>query len=350
VTRSPSQALTIKESHLLVWMVGASCISAGVILLTQARLESGIGISLLGILILLWVGPGDVTTIDPLRACVVIKKRSFVRRPLVIEIPFDEIVSAAIKPWRDGGDEYCTLVLVCKTGEHISLMTTEASSRLWHTHHVRQINALLGVEGEAVPIIERPIKREVQEGTSGGVAWQLEILSSRNGLALTRWFSAGARLPNQFVALGQVPSGISGMLRPSHPPWGPELTAQVIADYFETLRLDVSELPGIERAAYHTHPVGRLGGHFMIMSGSAEAPRTWLTPRVVDVLQAWAQQHPVRMTAASALYTDMFTSLTVLVSPKGLWVMCQSVIKDQAMREALIGFGVALVQACNSND
>jgi hypothetical protein len=158
VTQSTSEMLTIRESRWIPWLVLPVFAGLGVLLLVQGNFVIGTIFLLSAICGVLALGPGTVVTVDPLRASVVIKRRSFFRPPVLTEIPFNDIASVAIEqyPGSKGGKLY-KLVLVRQTGEHTALLDSSSSELSKYKQQGQQINALLGAKDRPVPIVEPKI-------------------------------------------------------------------------------------------------------------------------------------------------------------------------------------------------
>jgi hypothetical protein len=316
----------IRDLPWLPWLFGAAL---GVFAVPAA----------LGALLLLRSGPGTVVPSVPLLLSALFGLASLLvfalasvltiradrargsltltyRSPLwktVKEVPLHRIASIDVEvfPGRNGPSS--RVLITDKDGQVTPLRYSSSGDKQDLANRLRK---LTGVGGSTIYAQYRQyaalIAPYAQMRETSGVRWNVQS-TDMGGTPLTRWFSPDDKTEDTFVYIAQKPAwqgSFGGMI-------GRAAMRASLARYGFAGK-DVPGSDGGEMLALHR----RLARDFLAFSPDPSEAGRILNRRVVEVLDDWAERHPLRMIQVVG---KSLGQLVVLYSPSGVYVATTSV-------------------------
>jgi hypothetical protein len=350
---NPNDTLTIRELPIVPWIVG-------VVLLATAGF-TGVGASgdwtitaISGIIGLLFLGLSSilVVTADRRTGMLIIRRTSLFHR-FVREIPIAEVAAVQLEASHshDSSPTYRIIVLT-KANETIPLRTAYSSGTASKEAKARKLREFLGVGGAdsslgglfqmATSMAQQAFQKqqealtgpEAAEKVTDGVHWRIQT-AAYGGMGITRWFTPDQTCPTGFVFLAQKVAGqgpAAGLLGGLNKMLFHQLLGLYGYGKEDALGLDSADLlPAVDP---------RLDPHFSVFTSDPSAAHQFLNPWSVAPLVDWATRYPLKQMQKT---NELFGQLTVMLSPRGLYVSCPGTLIPEAVEE-ITQLGVALVK------
>jgi hypothetical protein len=270
-------------------------------------------------------------TADRARSFLTLTYRSPLRKT-VKEIPLHQIASIDIEIISGGRGPNYRVVVTESDGQMTPLRYASSVDKKDLASRLRE---LTGVGGSTMYPQNRQhaalIAPYAKMRETAGVCWHVQSIDM-GGTPVTRWFSPDYKTKATFVYLAQKPASqksFRGMIG--------RTAMRVSMGRYGFAGKDVPGLDGGDMLVLDP----RLERDFLAFSPDpAEAGRI-LNPRVIELLDDWAERHPLKTIQVAG---KSLGQLVVLYSPHGVYAAAYSV-NDSSQLEELIDTGVQLVKA-----
>jgi hypothetical protein len=267
---------------------------------------------------------------DRARGFLTLTYRSLLRKT-VKEIPLHQIASIDIEVYRGQSPSY-RVVITESDGQVTPLRYYSPGNKKDLANRLRE---LTGVGGSAIfvrdPQYMALIAPYAEMRETSGVCWNVQSIDM-GGVPVTRWFSPDCKTKATFVYIVQKPASqksYRGLI-------GRAAMRVSMARY----GFGGEDAPGSEEGEMLVLD-RRLDREFMAFSPDPSAACRILNPRVVELLDDWAERHPLKMIQVVG---KSLGQLVVHYSPNGVYAATIQV-GDSSQLEELIDTGLQLVKA-----
>ncbi len=354
-----SDRLVIREYPILLWVIGAAFMVAGLFVAPRpGGLIFGLISFLVGAVLALYLASITTITGDKMLGTLAIRHRSLLRSQ-VKEVPLHGIASVKLDTTgthhrRSGHTTSFRLTLVTTSGEKIPLDGYYTSGLLAffdQQKKAQKLREFLGLPASeaTIPAAIEAMRQQVvsrttlpqQEGVTDGVAWCVETITHGKS-PVTRWLSPDFKLPGQFLYLTQKPKGsantFGGLLR--------AMSNLAYRTMLAVYGFSPADTPGLDTAQPVAPCDPQLDQYFMTLTNDTDTARQLLSPWVVAPLVQWAEQHPMQQVQVGR--PDRPAQLVVLFSPQGVYVACFAAATPEHI-DTLARLGAELVRGQGSS-
>ena len=343
--------LKIRDFPIVMWFLGLIFPGVGMILLFMLP---GGNFSFLPLIFVVVGLPfllfSSILTIfaDRNSRVLTLKYSSLLRRNSR-EISFDDIASVDVQSSisnDDGSTSYTYRVAVfLKDGNVVPLRSYYSSGSRKKEERADQLRKFIGVQaGEMVamnsgmayaqtPPFAGGQITNAQESVTNGVHWKFYYTNMGNS-TVTHWQSADFTLSGSFIYLTQKVDGQhagAGILA--------SLNNFLFKQSLTMYGYQSQDAPGMDDAIFLDPFDPSLAPCFAVFASDMETARSILTPWVIQPLQRWAEQHPLKTFSTGG----MMGQLVVLFGPQGLSLSALGTPESSQLEE-LTNLGVDLVR------
>lgn len=273
--------------------------------------------------------------LDTLQRTIIVR-RARILRSTQQEFAFGDVHTVLVEDSSDSEGSTYRVAFMLKSGETIPLSRYFSSGKRDKERLVEKIAAYINqTGGTPVNVALDGVTRIQQDGVTQGIGWQIFFVTAQGDSWVTRWQTSRASFSGGFLLIiptgkgwrgGRMPGGILG----------------TVARFFYRLYLkqfDLSEqdLSGFEGAEMLRGDQIGLDSRLALVTSSADAAMSWLTPARIHQLNAWQQSNPLGGNMASAQFHLVVTS-------EHLKIVFQGNFNRQDQIDSIARFGAGLAQ------
>lgn len=351
--QTPSNQLVIKDRPFLSLTIAVIMIILAFVSFLFSNDYFALFIFLFIGLVFLAVSQSTTIVADQIKRSVTISNRSIFGSKEV-EVPFGHIADFDVETsrtrssHRNRGANY-RLILIKTNGERMpmrSVFTSGYNTKARQARELCQFLNLPGWQDKATNIFQAAVQSQakltqqldtVDQGTTSGVTWTIEVSSMSGKPVSTRWFSPDFTCPDKFVLIAQKPVGTLNI------PGGgliSNLALQVYRHMLGIYGFLPSDTPGFDPAGIITAQDTDFDQNFTVLCNDPGFGQSILNQWTIIPCKNWADRNPLKTISRS----EQPGQLVVLFSPRGVHVAVMGTL-PRIQTDDLINLGVDVVKA-----
>lgn len=351
--QTPSNQLVIKDRPFLSLTIAFFTIIAAIVSFFFSKDFFTLFIFLFIGLVFLAISQSTTIVADRIKRTVTISNKSIFGSKEV-EVPFGQIADFDVETsrtrssHRNRGANF-RLVLIKTDGEIVptrGFYTNGYNNKARQARELCQFLNLPGWQEKTENLYQGAFQNQavvtqhsekVDQGTTSGVTWTIEITSMNGSPVSTRWLSPDFTCPDKFLLIAQKP--VSSLNIPGGGLIG-NLALQVYRHMLGIYGFLPSDTPGFDPAETITTKDNGFDQHFSVFSNEPAFGQSILNQWTIIPCKNWAERHPMKTISKS----DQSGQLVILFSPRGVHAAVMGTL-SRFQTDELINIGVDMVKA-----